>query len=113
MMSLPISQLGELFFAWQRKDQVSPEMLDEAWRWVLGMIREVEKDALIRPSNLGLLFSFPLLRREGKIGDRVIDAFFEKKQQVIRFVPTIQEAPIEEREFFVDVVAQGAELVDL
>jgi hypothetical protein len=69
------------------------------------MIREVEKDTAIRPSDLGLLFSFPLLRREGKIGDCVIDAFFKKRQQVIRFVPAVQEAPIEEREFFVDVVA--------
>ncbi len=40
------------------------------------MIREVKEDALVRPSNLGLLFSFPLVRSEGKIGDRVVDAFF-------------------------------------
>ena len=77
------------------------------------MIWEVEKNALIQPSNLGLLFSFPLLWREGKIGDCIIDAFFEKRQQIIRFVPVNQEAPIEEREFLVDVVAQGAEMVDL
>jgi hypothetical protein len=76
------------------------------------MIREVEEDALVWPSDLGLLFSFPLVRSEGKIGDRVVDAFFEKRQQVNRFVPTIQEALIKERKFFVDVAAQGAELVD-
>ena len=76
------------------------------------MIREVEEDALVRPSDLGLLFSFPLVRSEGKIGDRVVDAFFEKRQQIGRFVSAIQEALIKEREFFVDVAAQGAELVD-
>ena len=72
----------------------------------------MEEDALVQPSDLGLLFSFPLVRSEGKIGDRVVDAFFEKRQQVDRFVPAIQEASIKEREFFVDVIAQGAELVD-
>ena len=77
------------------------------------MIREVEKYALIEPSNLGLLSGFPLLWREGKIGDRVGDAFFEKRQQFIRFIPADQEAPIKEGEFFVNVVAQRAELVDL
>ncbi len=76
------------------------------------MIREVEEDALVRPSDLGLLFSFPLVRSEGKIGDRVVDAFFEKRQQVDRFVPAIQEVLIKERKFFVNVAAQGAELVD-
>ncbi len=38
--------------------------------------------------------------------------FLEKRQQVDRFVPAIQEALIKERKFFVDVAAQGAELVD-
>ncbi len=76
------------------------------------MIWEVKEDALVWPSDLGLLVSFPLVRSEGKIGDRVVDAFFEKRQQVDRFVPAIQEALIKERKFFVHVAAQGAELVD-
>jgi hypothetical protein len=40
--------------------------------------------------RISSLFSFPLLWREGKIGDRVIDAFFEKRQQIIRFVPAAE-----------------------
>ena len=76
------------------------------------MIREVEKYALIQPSDLGLLFGFPLLRREGKIGDRVVDAFFEKRQQFIRFIPADQEAPIEEGEFFVDLIRHRTIVVE-
>ena len=44
----------------------------------------MEEDAFVRPSDLGLFSSFPLVRSEGKIGDRVVVAFFEKRQQVIR-----------------------------
>ena len=79
-MSHVIRQPRKLFFAWWREDQVSPETLDEAGRKVLGMVRKVKEDALISPSDLGALFGFSLLRGEGEVSDRVVNALFEERQ---------------------------------
>ncbi len=80
MMSHVICQPRELFFTWRREDQVSPETLDEAGLKILGMVQKVKEDALISPSDLGALFGFSLLRGEGEVGDRVVNALFEERQ---------------------------------
>jgi hypothetical protein len=49
----------------------------------------VEEDTLVQLSNLGFLFSFPLLWREGKVGDCVVDAFLEEWQQFFWLVSAI------------------------
>ena len=72
----------------------------------------MEEYAFIQPTDLGFLSGFPLLRREGKIGDRIVNAFFEERQYFIRFVPADQEVPVKKGEFFVDVISQRAELVN-
>jgi hypothetical protein len=55
----------------------------------LRVIWEVEEDTLVQPSNLGYLFSFLLLWREGKVGDHIVDAFLEEWQQFFRLVSAI------------------------
>jgi hypothetical protein len=49
----------------------------------------VEEDTLVQSSNLGFLFSFSLLWREGKVGDRIDDAFLEEWQQFFWLVSAI------------------------
>ena len=53
------------------------------------MVWEMEEDALVQPSDLGLLFRFPLFWRKGEVGDRIVDAFLEEWYQDFLLVAAV------------------------
>jgi hypothetical protein len=61
MMSLPVCHLVEVVLAWQQVDQVSPKVLDESSRGILGVVGDMKEYLFVQLPNLSLLDCIPLL----------------------------------------------------
>ena len=91
---------------------LAPEALDFGPRGELWMEGQMKEESLLRGFFRRLRNEAPFFIRAGQVCARVIDRLFEEGKDLACVITSREQAAVECRELFVDVLAQRAQLVD-